>query len=369
MITVDQTELRDVLRSFGLGGGPPGLTPHQGGHINHSWRVTLGGATYLLQRLNPEVFPDGDAVMANLVRVTTHLAQAVREEGLPQPERRVLRLHRTPAGAARVQGADGALWRLFDFLPGTRTLIRVTTTTEAREVGLAFGLFQRLLSTYRGPRLVETIPGFHDTRRRIVALEQAAREDIAGRADQVGAELDFARARTSLAEVFPPLTERGELPERIAHNDAKCSNVLLDAMTGTALAVVDLDTVMPGTGLYDFGDLVRSLTSPTDEDEPDLSRVGVRIPLFEAVARGFLEGVADRLTAVERAHLVTAGELLTYEQGVRFLTDYLNGDAYYRTDRPAQNLERCRTQFRLLETLEVERGQLEAVVAKLGRPR
>lgn len=360
-MAVAEAEARAALEAFSL--GAVSLDPMEIGHINASWRVTTAtGDAYFLQRLNPEVFPDGEAVMRNLGLVTSHIARKVRH--VPDAERRALQVLTRSDGSLGWRAPDGAWWRVFHFIARSRTCPQVVTVPEAHEVGRAYGLFQQMLGDYDGPPLTETIPGFHDTRMRLAALERTATADPAARAASVGAELDFARVRQAYASVLPPLLANGTLPRRIVHNDAKAANVLLDVATGEALAVVDLDTVMPGTVLYDIGDLIRSVASPTDEDERDLTRIGVRPPLIAALASGFLGACGAGLTAAEHSHFVFAGLLITYEQGVRFLTDHVAGDTYYRTTRPGQNLDRARAQFRLLESLEAERAALEVMVAR-----
>jgi hypothetical protein len=359
-VAVAESEAWAALEAFRL--RVVSLHPLETGHINASWRVsTTLGDGYLLQRLNPEVFPDGASVMRNLGLVTSHLARKVRD--LPDAERRALRVLPRPDGSSGWQAPDGAWWRVFHFIARSRSCLKAVTVQEAHEVGRAYGRFQQMLGDYDGPSLSETIPGFHDTLARLAALERTAAADAAHRVAAVGAELEFVRRRESYARVLPPLIRDGALPSRIVHNDAKAANVLLDTATGEALAVVDLDTVMPGTMLYDVGDLIRSVASPTDEDERNLARVGVRPPLIAALAGGFLGAGGAGLTAAERAHFVFAGLLITYEQGARFLTDHIAGDTYYRTSRPGQNLDRSRAQFRLLESLEAERSALEAMVA------
>jgi hypothetical protein len=363
-VAIAEAEAWAALEAFSL--RVVSLHPVEIGHINASWRAaTTKGDAYFLQRLNPEVFPDGEAVMRNLGLVASHLARKIRDA--PDMERRALRVLARAGGSLGWRAPDGAWWRVFYYIARSRTCLHAVTVQEAHEVGRAYGLFQEMLSDYDGPALSETIPGFHDTRKRLVDLERTAVEDPAGRAAAVGAELDFARARQGYASVLPPLLASGALLPRIVHNDAKAANVLLDASTGEALAVVDLDTVMPGTVLYDVGDLIRSVASPTDEDERDLARVGVRPPLIAALAGGFLGACGAGMTPAERGHFIFAGLLLTYEQGVRFLADHVAGDTYYRINRPGQNLDRARAQFRLLEGLEVERSALETMVDRALR--
>lgn len=350
-----------ILAAWGLEAAT--MTAAAGGHINQSWLVSPG--RYLLQRINPIVFPDGWQVLENVAHVSAHLEQAALAEDL-DPERRVLRLKRTLEGAPGVRGDDGACWRLLHFIEGAEAIEQVASPDQGEFAGAAFGLFQRLVATYDGPPLIETIPGFHDTRRRLEHLERAAHRDVVHRAGEVPNELRFATRREPYAAVLPPLIASGELPRRIVHNDAKIANVLFDAATGAPLAVVDLDTVMPGTLLSDVGDLIRSSATTAAEDERDTARIAIRPEVIERLLAGFLREAGSALTEAERAHLIFAGILLTYEQGVRFLTDYLEGDRYYRVTRPGQNIERVRAQFRLVECLEEARSALERRVKAVG---
>lgn len=350
---------RSILAQFGLDDAP--LVPVAGGHINQSWRT----GSFLLQRINPQVFPDGQLVVTNVAAVCDHLVVSARKHGLDQPERRVMRIHRDPLGHPGIRAEDGAWWRVLHFIEGTKAHQRVESTEMALEAGRAFGLFQRLLSDYAGPRLAETIPGFHDTRARLQALEQAASRDVAGRAANCKEEIRQAQARASYAEILPQLTAAGEIPVRIVHNDAKIGNVLFDQADDRALAVIDLDTVMPGTLLSDMGDLIRSMASPTDEDERDISRIAVSQPVVESVVRGFVEGCSGTLSEGEKALLVFSGILLAYEQGIRFLTDHFDGDRYFRIARPGQNLDRARAQFALVAELEKQKAVLERRVYEI----
>lgn len=358
-----------ALERFALEGVPVAVEPFAGvgGYINESWRVVVRqGATtlpYMLQRVNPRVFPDPVRVMENVARVTEHVARRLRAAGIADWRRRVIQLVPPQDGGPAVTDEGGGTWRLYPFIDA-RVTQRATEPAETREAARAFGDFLRLLADYDGPPLHETIPHFHDTGRRYDALEAAVAADAAGRVPGARAEIDALLAHRPLAQVLPPLVASGAVPRRLVHNDTKISNVLFDPATGEALGVVDLDTVMPGTALHDFGDMVRSMASPTDEDETDLRQVGARKDFFEALVRGFLTGAGAILTARERGLLVFAGRLVTLEQAVRFLTDYLGGDRYYRTGRPGHNLDRCRTQLRLFESLTAQESELEAIVAR-----
>jgi aminoglycoside phosphotransferase (APT) family kinase protein len=355
-----------MVELFTLAGSVSRVAPLPGGHINDSYRVDAGSESYLLQRLNPHVFPDAGPVMDNVSRVTGHVATRLRAAGVADWRRRTLTLVPARTGADWVRDGEGAAWRLFGFITGTLVRERAESPADAMGAGRSFGEFLRLLADYHGAPLTETIPGFHDTAARFERLEQAVRKDARRRVAGARLEIGLAMNQRQLADVLPPLLRSGAVPIRIAHNDAKLSNVLFDEKTGEPLCVVDLDTVMPGSALYDFGDLVRSVTSPTPEDEEDLSQVGVRVPLFEALARGYLETAGAVLTPAERGRLVFAGRLITLEQAVRFLTDHLEGDRYYRIARPEHNLVRARTQLRLYESLIGCQEELQEIVRVLA---
>jgi Ser/Thr protein kinase RdoA (MazF antagonist) len=358
-----------VVGCFALPAGDVRVEPFAGGHINDSWLVTVGDVAprrFLLQRVNEHVFPRPAEVMENVARVTAFAAAALARDGVADAERRALRLVPTADGAWWHVDAAGGHWRLLVFVEGTVTRDVARTADEAYETAHAFGRFLRLLGGLPGARLHEVIPGFHDTPRRVAALERSAAADRCGRRAGALPELDALLARRALAHALLDARDRGDAPERVVHNDAKIANVLLDARTGEGLCVVDLDTVMPGLALYDFGDMARSMASGAPEDERELARVAVRAELFGALARGFLDGAADSLGRAERGLLVTAARVITYEQAARFLADYLDGDRYYRTapERPAHNLERARAQLALLESLERdERALARAAIA------
>ena len=302
--------------------------------------------------MNPRVFARPADVMENLAWVTRHLAARLRAEGIRDWQRHTLTLIPTLEGRDWLAGDDGAAWRMFEFQEGTLTRLTAATPDHARATGAAFGRFLALMADYDGPPLHETISGFHDTAARFQALERAVAGDRHGRAAGVAREIAELRSRQELSGTIPRLVDAGELPFRVVHNDAKIANVLFDADTGLARCVIDLDTVMVGSALHDFGDLVRSTVCPAAEDEPDLSRVRVVPDFYRAVQRGFLEAAGATLTPRERDLLPFAGKLITLEQAVRFLTDHLEGDSYYGAARPGHNLDRARVQLRLLEELE-----------------
>ena len=332
---------------------PASVEPFGGGHINDSWRVTgPDGRRWLLQRLNPRVFPDPGVVMENVARVTRHLGDSVRRDGMGDADRRALAMVPARSGRSWVQ-EGGACWRLFSFIEGSTSPAVVAGPEQAHAAARAFGEFQRRLVDLPAPPLHATITGFHDTPARLAALEAAASADCAGRVAGATAELASALSaeRRGLAHALEDARRSGALRERVVHNDAKIANVLFDATTGEALCVVDLDTVMPGLAHYDYGDLIRSGAGTAAEDAPP-EQVAVRPDLIEALAAGFIEGSGDTLSREERALMPVAARVITFEQAVRFLTDHLDGDRYYRVMRPGQNLDRCRAQLALLDALD-----------------
>ncbi len=298
--------------------------------------------------------------MENIERVTAHLATKVADD--PDHDRRALRLIPTRAGGVLHMDADGNYWRAYQFIENATTYNSVQCPEQAFQAARAFGEFQRMLADLPAPRLHDTIPDFHHTPKRFAALEQAIAADVAGRAVRCRPELDFAQARKSLTT---RLVEAG-LPERVTHNDTKINNVLLDDATGVGTCVIDLDTVMPGLAAYDFGDMVRTATSPAPEDEQDLSRVNMEFPLFEALARGYLSTAGGFLTPPEKESLAFAGKLITFEIGIRFLTDYLSGDTYFKVHRDGHNLDRCRAQFKLVQSIEFQEERMAELIRSIN---
>jgi aminoglycoside phosphotransferase (APT) family kinase protein len=353
---------------FAVDGALVAAEPFGTGHIHDSYRLTWRGAKttarFLLQRINEMVFPRPAEVMENIARVTAHMAQRLQRAGAADAGRRVPMLVRTRDGGTYYRDRAGACWRMFRFIEGTRVYEAVRTPAQAEQAGRAFGRFQSLLADFAGPRLHETIPGFHDTLSRFASLDHAVQADSCNRAGAARAEIEVANCYRPLASALLDLQRRSEIPERVVHNDAKISNVLFDQAIDEALCVVDFDTVMPGLSLFDFGDMVRSMTCRAAEDEVDLAKVAVELPLFEGLARGYLATAGAFLTPAERANLVVAGKVITLEQAVRFLTDFLAGDPYYKTHRPSHNLDRCRTQLKLVKSIEQRESRMSRLVER-----
>ena len=334
------------------------------GHINETYRVVFkaGGQddAYIFQKINTNVFRNPDFLMENMARVLKHSESKLT--GKPDQARRCIHLVPARNGKMYYRGEDGSCWRAYHFIGGASTYNILETEEQAYQAAKAFGAFQMLLADLPGERLHETIPNFHNTPSRYADFEKALANDKAGRSGQCRPEIEFAKKVSWMAPVLVDLQAKGELPERITHNDTKLNNVLLDDKTGEGLCVIDLDTVMPGLSLYDFGDMVRTSVSPAAEDETDLSKVQARTGVFRALVKGYLEGAQGCLTKKEMEMLPFSGILITYEIGLRFLSDFLDGDVYFRTARPNHNLDRCRTQFTLVQRLMEKESELNAIV-------
>ena len=352
----DPSRLLNISRQFHIYGELLHAEPCKVGHINETYTATYeqGGKEirYIHQRINHEVFKDPVGLMDNLQRVTTHLHSKLAGRGVRDITRRGLTVIPTKDGRSFHKTNDGEYWRTYVFIENVRTFEAVESGEQAYEAGKAFGEFQQGLVDLPGARLHDTIPHFHNTRKRFEAFGKALTEDRINRAATARREIAWVMAHEKLCDVILKAMAAKKIPERITHNDTKFNNVMLDTKTGRAMCVVDLDTVMPGCALYDFGDQVRTTTSPTLEDEIDLAKVEMRMPMFKALCRGYLECAGSFLNKAERAHIAFSGKLITFTIGLRFLTDYLNGDAYFRVHRPHHNLDRSRTQFRLVESIE-----------------
>jgi Ser/Thr protein kinase RdoA (MazF antagonist) len=364
--------LRSIGEQFEIRGDLVQAAPHGSGHIHDTYAAIYRkrGATvrYLHQRLNTRILPDPEALMDNLVRVSEHLRRKWVARGVPDADRRHLTPIRARDGRPFHVDADGRYWRTFLFLEGVRTCDVVEGVEQAYQAARAFGTFAAMLADLPPPALAITIPHFHDLGRRLAALEAAAGADPCGRLAAVGPELE--RARRWHVYVHGALAEAGaaRLPRRTVHNDCKLNNVMFDEATGEGLCVIDLDTVMEGSALCDFGELVRTGTCRAPEDERDLAAIGFDLDLFRALARGYLAGALPLLDAAEIQALPLAGVVMTLENAIRFLTDHLAGDRYFRIQREGQNLDRCRAQLRLLELMIEDLDEARAVVERAASP-
>ena len=352
--------MNNALNHFKLEGTPVSCDIYGSGHINRTELVTTdAGRRYILQQINNSIFTDVDALMANIVAVTGYLA---RQDADP---RHVLTLVPTLDGKSYYRDEQDRYFRVYKFIEDSICLDKAENAEDFYQSAVAFGNFQNQLSGFPATTLNETIPRFHDTPNRYAQLDAAIKADTMNRLREVGPEIDFVMARRDEAATMTNMLAAGELPLRVTHNDTKLNNVMLDARTRTPLCVIDLDTVMPGLAGNDFGDSIRFGASTALEDEKDLNKVSMSLELYSAYARGYL-GACRNLTAAERATLPMGAKLMTLECGVRFLSDYLAGDVYFHVSRPEHNLDRCRTQFKLVASMEAQWDAMRRVIDELG---
>jgi len=359
-------DLRHVSGLFDMRADFVDAQPYGSGHINDTYCAWYDQAglriRFIHQRINHNIFKDPAALMENIGRVTAHSLARLLDQSHPEAHRRTLTVVPSIEGKPYVIDRDGNFWRTYPFIERARGYDEIKTNLQAEQAARAFGEFQKLAADLGGKRLHETIPNFHHTPTRLQALQDAIDADIAGRARTCKAEIDFALARASDCRRVTDLITAGVIPERVTHNDTKLNNVLLDDVTSEGVCVIDLDTTMPGSVLYDFGDMVRTATPTTREDEVDLSLVGIRLDRFDALLRGYLDSASCFLNRAEADLLAFSGKLLTLECGIRFLTDHLEGDVYFKTKRPGHNIDRCRAQFAMVKAIEENLERMEEMV-------
>jgi Phosphotransferase enzyme family len=344
-------DIRAITAMFDLRADFVSASVYGSGHINDTYCAWFDQAG---QRVR-NVFKQPVQLMENVERVTKHALATLHAGGSREAYRRTLTCIPALTGRPYATDAAGNVWRVYPFIERARGYDALETNEQAYQAARAFGEFQKLAATLGGERLHETIPNFHNT------LEAAIAADSAGRVAEAASEIAYARARSADCARITDLIASGDIPERVTHNDTKLNNVLLDDVTAEGVCVIDLDTTMPGSALYDFGDMVRTAAPTTREDDPDPANIGVRLDRFEALVKGYLS-TATFLNEAERANLAFAGKLLTLECGIRFLTDYLQGDVYFKINRPAHNLDRCRNQFAFVKAIEDNMAAMEEIV-------
>jgi hypothetical protein len=370
----------EIAGMFAIDGIPSVISPIGSGHINDSYLITCTGGSktspcgYVLQRINHQIFKDIPRLMHNIDLVTRHMRKKSKTHSCNM-FMQVLELIATHTGELFHTDNDGNFWRMYFHIPGSRSYDRIDNPMLAYEGGKAFGQFQALAAGIDPEGLAITIPRFHDITWRLEQFDEAIEHDIADRVSRTGAkrssakpipdEIRFVRERAQEMHTIHRLMESGQLPVRVTHNDTKFNNILFNS-EDKAICIVDLDTVMPGTVLYDFGDAIRTGASTADEDEPNLSKVRIDLRLFEAYARGFIETAGASLTPVELGQLAFSAKFMTFIIGLRFLTDHINGDTYYKIHHPGHNLQRARCQFRLLESIENEFDRMREVVERFA---
>lgn len=360
--------LNEALAAYDFGGQLVGAVRYGSGHINDTFVVhTQPGEDpcrrFILQRISFAAFKHPDEVMANIVGVTSFLGEKIKEAG-GNPARETMSVWATKSGENFYTDSEGGAWRVYPFVEDTICLQKAETPELFAASARAFGKFQRMLKDYPADTLYETIPKFHDTEDRLAKLKAAVAADVMGRVKEVGPELKFVQEREADCSVALSALRDGRLPLRVTHNDTKLNNILIDRESGEGICVIDLDTVMPGLAINDFGDSIRFGANHSAEDERDLTKVNFDLELFDVYAAGFLEGAGGALTETELDYLPWGAKLMTLECGIRFLTDYLEGDHYFRIHREGQNLDRCRTQFKLVSDMEAAWDDMKAVVDK-----
>jgi hypothetical protein len=360
-------DLAAISQRFSVAGGFLEAFPFGEGHINDTYLVCLRQSNgevrkVILQRINHAVFPNPEAVMHNIERVSVHLQQKVRLAG-KNPQRHTIRLVQASDGRSFYRTETGDIWRMMDFIEGAQTYQRSRNPQHYYNAAKAFAEFLRALRDLPVGELLVTIPDFHHTPKRFQAFLKAIERDPANRARNVKPEIEFIMAREGEMGVLVDLVDQGAMPERVTHNDTKLDNVMIDNHSGEGICVIDLDTVMPGLVVFDFGDAVRSGANQAAEDATDVSRVTFDLVIFEHLAQGFLDATRDWLMPVEIEHLAFGARLITLEQGMRFLTDFLNGDTYYKTLWPEHNLARTQTQLKLVTEMETNARRMEEIVA------
>ena len=354
--------MEQIYRQFRLDGRVIHCTRTGGGHINRTYLVvTARPHLYILQWINGSIFKNLTGLMNNVVAVTDYLYARLDDP------RRALKLVPTRSGEPYLLTEEGDCWRVYEYITDSVCLDAAESAEDLRQSGVAFGMFQNQLADFPAATLVETIPHFHDTPDRFRIFREAIAEDRAGRLASVQGDVDRYLAHEAEADVLHALLRKGEIPLRVTHNDTKLTNVMLDEATREPLCVIDLDTVMPGLAAHDYGDAIRFGASTAAEDEPDLNKVEMSLEMYEAFTEGFLSACGDRLTDKEIDTLPWGAKLMTLECGVRFLTDYLNGDVYFATHRPDQNLDRARTQLKLVEDMEKKWDEMNAIIARLKK--
>lgn len=358
------SRILDILKQFKLPGTFQGVSPFKSGHINETFisQFILEDGTqqqFIHQWINDEVFKDVPGMMRNISIVTDHL----RAEKGADP-RETLQIVPTISGDLYFLDEEKEYWRTYVFVSGTESFGVCTGPAQAREAARVLGRFQGLLADLEPSQLVETIPYFHHTPRRYGIFEKALEANPRQRVRKVQAEIDFARSRQKDGGRLIEGLEAGWLPKRVTHNDTKLNNVLFDEISGSAVCLVDLDTCMGGTILYDFGDLVRNVSVSAAEDETDLSKVEVSLPQFEALTSGYAESIRDSIAPVEIELLTLAPRIMALTLGVRFLTDYIEGDRYFKIHRPNHNLDRARAQFKIVQSMEANESAMRMIVER-----
>ncbi|MBQ4517180.1 MAG: aminoglycoside phosphotransferase family protein [Clostridia bacterium] len=355
-----ESYFQNVLKQFNI---EANMDEYGDGHINETYRIK--NQPYLLQRVNTDIFKKPGEVMENIENVTEHLRKKITAAG-GDPDRETLTLVKTVDGKTYVEPEPGRVFRVYKFIENAVSYNKVESAEQFYNVARAFGKFQNMLADFPAEKLYETIPEFHNTPNRVNQLREAIQNDAAKRAASVKEEIDFALARVEEMDAVLKAMAEGLVPLRVTHNDTKLNNVMFDIDSNEPICVVDLDTVMPGSMLYDYGDALRFGASTADEDEKDLSKVWFDLELFKSFSKGYIEEMKEVITEKELELLPFSAKLMTYECGIRFLADYLNGDVYFKVHYPEQNLDRARTQLKLVADMEAKMDEMMQIIKEIA---
>lgn len=370
MIDTLDLDLKKVIQSFDFKGKLIASNINESGHINDTYILEFedeGKKTkYVVQRINTEIFTDAQKLMENIIGVTTHIAAKVEEEG-GNPLRETLNVIKTKDDECHYMDEHGECYRAFHFITDAKTYQKVEEPKHMYMTGKALGKFQKQLNDFPVDELNETIPDFHNTARRFEDFLHILEDDVRGRAGECKEEIEYILSKKEEVSKLVDLLAKGELPLRVTHNDTKFNNVMIDVNTGEAIAVIDLDTVMPGLSLYDFGDAIRSGATTALEDEKDLSKVNFDMELFEMFTKGYLSEMKGLLTAKEIENLAFSTKLITLELAMRFLGDHLEGDTYFKIHRENHNLDRARNQLKLAREMEQKMDTMNQIVQKYAK--
>ena len=360
-----QQNLQKITNNFSIKGNFVKATPFGSGHINDTYLVTTSATKYILQRLNHNIFKNIGEMNRNIIKALKHLYSKQKADN--DHRFKNLEIILCNNSDNHFKDKDGNYWRMMNFVSGSTSFDVAEKTETAYEAAKAYGYFQKNLIDLDPDDFFPVIKDFHNLEMRMNSFKDVLEENPKNRNQFATAEIEFVKSHEHLSDSLKELLEGNKLPIRVTHNDTKINNVLLDGATLKGIAVIDLDTIMPGAVLFDFGDMVRTFTSPAKEDETNLVKVVLRLDIFKAMAKGYLSELKNVLTETEINHLVFGGKIMTFMIGLRFLTDFLNGDVYFNTARKNHNLDRCRTQFKLLSEIENQEGVLNQIIKALVR--
>ncbi|MCI5738368.1 MAG: aminoglycoside phosphotransferase family protein [Ruminococcus sp.] len=364
-------DIEFLQSNFKLQGTYQSYKPLNDGHINSTFVLDYADEdgtahSYVVQKINTHIFTNPDALMGNIVGVTTFLQKKIAARG-GNVQRETLDFLPAADGKYYAKDSAGSCWRCYRHIGNVYTCNIIDSEEVFYNAGTAFGAFQQALADYPSETLVETIPNFHNTYSRFLDFKKAVADDLSGRRANVQDEIQFILDREADTHVLLDLIDKGELPLRVTHNDTKLNNILFDNKTNQGICIIDLDTVMPGLALYDFGDSIRFGANTASEDEKDVSKVSLSLPLYKAYTEGYLHTAKDSLWAKEIEYLPFSAKLMTLECGMRFLADYLNGDTYFKTAYPEHNLVRCRTQLALVADMERKMEEMQKITADAAK--